>query len=117
MTKRRNFFQQLFLSLDQLLNVLALGYHDTTISARTGYFARGTGKKRWLNLERFINWGFEPIDGPDHCIKAYLSDKHEFFYEPGALGTIHLWLVVLIFVPLIWLVLTIYTKITGFKPR
>jgi hypothetical protein len=107
--KKYNFFEQLFIALDQLLNVFAFGYHDTTISARIGFFAKNTEKKPWVYLEHLINWGFKPIDGPDHCWKAYEADKHERFYEPNTLATVNLWLIALTFVPLIGLVLRIYT--------
>lgn len=108
MTQKYSFFRELFLVLDQLLNVFSFGYHDTTISARIGFFAKNTEKKSWVYLEHIINWGFKPIDGPDHCYKAYWSDRHETFYEPKAIATFHLWVIVLTFVPLIGLILRIY---------
>ena len=92
------------IAIDQLGNAIAGGNPDATISARTGYFARVEDtpfRPYWEVMERIIDFAFLPIDGPDHCYKAYLSDKDEENEEGsdimrGLLGII----VILVCIPL-----------------
>jgi len=68
------------IAIDQLGNAIAGGNPDVTISARTGYFANEFKTKLqfyWKTMEYIINFAFYPIDGPDHCHKAYKADEDE----------------------------------------
>jgi hypothetical protein len=60
---------------DCLLNALAGGNYNTTISARVGNFALTKNTTYWCLLERMIDLTFIPIDGPRHCFHAMLSEK------------------------------------------
>ena len=59
-----------FLYVDRLLNKLSGGHPRATISARCGYFSLH-GKPYWVLMAAIINWTFRPIDGNNHCVKAY----------------------------------------------
>lgn len=75
-----NWINGVLIAIDQLGNAIAGGNPDATISARTGYFARVAEtpfRSYWQFMERVINFTFLPVDGPDHCYQAYLSDKDE----------------------------------------
>ncbi|MFV8784357.1 hypothetical protein ACNKU7_18215 [Microbulbifer sp. SA54] len=83
-------------AIDQLGNAIAGGNPDATISARTGYFSRVIDtpfKPYWQMMEKVIDFTFFPIDGPNHCFKAYLADQFEEHQEGsdlmrGLLGVI-----------------------------
>ncbi len=65
------------ISIDQLGNAIAGGNPRSTISARTGYNVRNSACQNrdfWKFLASIINYAFYPIDGPDHCDKAYRYD-------------------------------------------
>ncbi len=71
-------------AIDQLGNALAGGRPDTTISARTGFHAENSShvtRYYWLMMQSFIDFAFLPIDGPNHCRKAYLRDKAGYYLE------------------------------------
>jgi hypothetical protein len=67
----------LFYYTDILLNALAGGHPDITVSARTGRYAayygdRGTlTAKFWNLMEWMIDTTFYPLDGVGHCKQAY----------------------------------------------
>ena len=83
-------------AIDQLGNAIAGGNPDITISARVGYFANRSKKRRfrfyWLFLEAIIDVTFYPIDGPNHCLKALEKDPeghvHGNDFMRAILGTI-----------------------------
>lgn len=67
-------------AIDQLGNAIAGGNPDSTISARTGYFARVSEtpvRPYWELMEAIIDFTFYPLDGRDHCYRAYLADSQE----------------------------------------
>ena len=71
-----------FIAIDRALNTLCGGNIDATISARCGYFAR-RGRSYWAMCEKIIDFTFRPIDGDNHCYKAYkyeirTSNGHKF---------------------------------------
>ncbi|TVZ16096.1 hypothetical protein [Maribacter sp. MAR_2009_72] len=70
---------QFLLVLDQFGNVLAGGNSDVTISGRVGYnvHIEKTRGLFWKKMESVINFTFYPLDGPNHCLLAYCSDRHE----------------------------------------
>lgn len=71
------FFFQLFLTIDQLFNVLLLGYADETLSARAW---RAYDKRRTFGLifkpliDALFFWQKQPND-MGHCYNAYLKEK------------------------------------------
>tara|TARA_R110002072_G_scaffold7503_2_gene40930 strand:+ start:726644 stop:727219 length:576 start_codon:yes stop_codon:yes gene_type:complete len=85
-TKFWQYFSHLFVSIDQLGNVVAGGNSDNTISARVGYYTNhyypyteSEVPWYWSLLERIINTTFYPVDGPNHCHEAYHNDPGEIF--------------------------------------
>lgn len=81
-----NYFVNLFVSIDQLGNVLAGGNPDNTISSRVGYYTEKYYKDKkvpfkWIVLKNIINFTFWPIDGKNHCKEAYFNDAGEEFDE------------------------------------
>lgn len=78
------YLNNLFVSIDQLGNVLAGGNPDNTISSRVGYYNKhNTGVEKapwqWRLFEKVINFTFYPIDGEDHCHEAFHNDAGEEF--------------------------------------
>lgn len=73
----------LFIAVDRLVNVIAKGHINATVSARVGFFANlarieGGGSRGlyWLALEKLINFAFLPVDGPNHCYRAMREEKY-----------------------------------------
>lgn len=73
------YFGNLMRSIDQTANAICAGDADTTISARIGYMANvgNPSHSKWAIAENIVNWAFEPLDGTNHCARAYLSDSDE----------------------------------------
>lgn len=74
----------IFVSIDQLGNVIAGGNPDNTISSRVGYYNQhnNTGEKaplQWRIFEKIIDFTFYPIDGDNHCHEAFHNDAGEEF--------------------------------------
>lgn len=87
------FAHQLFIAVDQLLNVLAAGYADETLSARAYRSARRDGfVGRWAVTRRVIDWLFAPQDwwvkwrgewtGARHCERAWTAEIDRRQYPP-----------------------------------
>lgn len=102
-----HYIYNLLVAIDQLGNTIAGGYHDTTISARVGFFAREAthGRAFWKLLEKVIDFTFYPLDGPGHSYKSYLDDKDEHFYAGSRLAYIFLSLFIFLLTPVIALFL------------
>ncbi len=63
------------LLLDQLFAVWIFNAHeDQTISGHVGYKALMTGSRKYLLLERFINWLFSPWE-KNHCFNSIEWDR------------------------------------------
>lgn len=62
--------------IDRLFNWFSGGNYQHTISARTGkYSGESKGLKPfWEWLEATVNLAFFPIDGANHCDKAYIKE-------------------------------------------
>lgn len=80
------YLANVFVSIDQLGNVLAGGNPDNTVSSRVGYYTEAYYEKgkvpfRWRFFKTIINTTFWPIDGPEHCKEAYYNDAGEDFDE------------------------------------
>jgi len=75
------YWLNILVAIDQLGNAIADGNPDNTISARVGHFAshkyQSKIKVYWKTLERIINSTFAPIQGPDHCYKAWQAEADE----------------------------------------
>lgn len=84
--ERDSYILRVLVSIDQLGNTIAGGNPDVTISARTGYFAniKKTRLRLWWRcMETIIDFAFRPIDGPDHCLRAYRADEQEGNHREG----------------------------------
>lgn len=76
------YFRPLFIGVDQLLNAIAGGNPDNTISSRIGYYATHgvvNQKRFWKVLEWMTDTTFWPLEGPGHCHIAYHADAGEDF--------------------------------------
>lgn len=76
------YFRPLFIGVDQLLNAIAGGNPDNTISSRIGYYATHGAenqKRFWKVLEWMTDTTFWPLEGPGHCHIAYHADAGEDF--------------------------------------
>jgi hypothetical protein len=71
-----------------------------------------TGKTRlfWKTLERVINFAFFPMDGPNHCLDAYLRDKEERHFDGSDLGRG----VLAVFVVAVCIPLSVFSRLWGF---
>lgn len=70
--------RNLLLSIDQFMNALIGGNPDLSISARVGYHQTHSESLWWDILGGVIDSTFYPIDGPDHCIKAFNADSEDY---------------------------------------
>lgn len=69
------FIEYLFsvlVAVDQLSNALTGGNPDMTISARIGQFSHNS--LYWRKLEKLVDWAFLPVEGPNHCWRAMISE-------------------------------------------
>jgi len=76
------YFRPLFIGVDQLINAIAGGNPDNTISSRIGYYATHGAEKQkrfWKALEWITDKTFWPLEGPNHCHIAYHADAGEDF--------------------------------------
>lgn len=64
----------LALNIDRLGNALTAGDYRATVSARVGYHAQKL-QPYWIVLEWIIDQTFYPVDGRDHCNRAYHYEK------------------------------------------
>jgi len=105
----RNWPHAVLIAIDQLGNSLAGGHPVTTISARVGYFSVNAKKGRlyWQTLESIINFAFKPIDGENHCYKAWKADRNELFRIGSDLTRILLSIIILLATPFIALALRV----------
>jgi len=76
------YLSNLFVSIDQLGNVIAGGNPDNTISLRVGFYTekfykKGSVPAKWQIFKQIINFAFYPIDGEGHCKQAYFNDAGE----------------------------------------
>jgi hypothetical protein len=108
MTERNSYVYNILLSLDQFGNSVFGGNPDSTISARTGYFAARGSERFWVIQERVINYAFKPVDGSNHCRKAWQADKNETMYEAGPVAKIAMGLTVCVMCVTIGTALRIY---------
>ena len=80
-TKKMPYWFNVLVAIDQLGNAIADGNPDNTISARVGYFASDEHKSNikayWKAQERIIDFTFEPVQGPGHCRRAWLTEADE----------------------------------------
>lgn len=67
----REYLYQVFIALDQMVNVLTGGSADETMSSRCY-------RMRFIpfydGLQKAINVMFYPLQGSDHCMHAYLKE-------------------------------------------
>ena len=65
------YFRNLFVAGNQLVNAVAWGNPDVTISARVGAMAQQTKSPSlwyWLWMESVIDWCFFPIEGAHQLV-------------------------------------------------
>lgn len=68
-----HWIKQVLIALDQLANAFLKGWADETLSSRAH-------REKRVNTERFINLLF--WREPDHCRKAYLSERERLQLPP-----------------------------------
>lgn len=110
----RNCALAVLIAIDQLGNAIAGGHPDATISARVGYFSDKapsnpekdrSNRLYWKSLEKVIDLTFYPIDGKNHCYKAYLKDIRQHYQRGNDLTRVFLSIIILVACPLIAIVL------------
>jgi len=107
-----NYLVNLFVSIDQLGNVLAGGNPDNTISSRVGYYTEkyyDSNKVpfKWRTLRNIINFTFYPVDGKNHCKEAYFNDAGEEF-DKGTSDIAVAFLAILIIISCIFISILLY---------
>lgn len=75
MNYNSNYFTRLLQGFSQFGHALSGGSPDISISARTGFESKHFIYWKWLRL--LIDFAFEPLDGKNHCEKAYMADIQE----------------------------------------
>lgn len=69
----RTYLKHVFIALDQLVNTLAGGWPDETISARS-YRWDVSGLRHWPRY--LIDWvALHVFHDPDHCRESFLSER------------------------------------------
>lgn len=81
----QNWPHAVLIAIDRLGNAIAGGHQSSTISARVGFFSEYAKVARWYwrALEFIINLAFYPVDGENHCYKAWQAD-HLGLYRQGS---------------------------------
>lgn len=98
----------LLLNIDRLGNAICAGDYRATVSGRVGYHAQKL-QAYWIVLEWVIDSTFYPVDGKNHCNRAYQWEKAKgFSHRRGndiALALLSVLVVAgcAILAPLIWL--------------
>jgi hypothetical protein len=82
----RHWLLQLFIALDQLLNVLVTPFHagawsDETLSARS-YRAQQAGRLWGRVMTPVIDAIFYPFQGPRHCQMAFEKERQRVHSPP-----------------------------------
>ncbi len=70
--------KQVGIAFDQLINAIAAGWADETISARA--HRRSEDKVKWYRVKKFINTIF--FWQEDHCRRAYESERERLHLAP-----------------------------------
>ncbi|WP_417602506.1 hypothetical protein [Owenweeksia hongkongensis] len=103
------YFRPLFIGIDQLINTIAGGDPDNTISSRIGYYAEHgpeNQKKMWKAFAWITDKTFWPLEGDDHCHIAYHADPGENFdADKNGVGVVVLFILTLPFLILIGVLL------------
>lgn len=73
------------IGFDKAANTWSGGSHNNTISARVGDYSNRKGRYSlfWAILEWIINFAFLPVDGPEHCYKAFQKEKDDNTFREG----------------------------------
>ncbi|WP_417610279.1 hypothetical protein [Owenweeksia hongkongensis] len=99
------YFRPLFIGIDQLINTIAGGDPDNTISSRIGYYAENSPPnqiKMWKAFAWITDKTFWPLEGDDHCYIAYHADPGENFdADKNGVGVVVLFILTLPFLILI----------------
>lgn len=82
--------------IDRLGNALTGGNPLTTISGRTGFYSIARNNPYWKMLEKIINFSFYPIEGKDHCYRAWVYEKEWEHRRGNDVGLFFLSLVVIL---------------------
>lgn len=80
-----NYWLNIGISTDKWGNSFSGGSHNNTISARVGDYSnrKGVYSLFWCVLEWIINFAFYPVDGPEHCYKAFKKEKEDSTFREG----------------------------------
>ena len=103
-------------AFDQLGNALAGGEPDVTISTRVGFHChqkRDVHVWHWALLRTIIDFTFSPIDGGDHCDRAYRADTKAHHENGSDVARAILGLIVLAFCVFL-IPITRILKLSGF---
>lgn len=79
-----SYYFNIFYFVDVLANALTAGHPDVTVSGRVGYYSYHYNVKRkifrpyWKLMGHIIDFTFKPLDGEDHCRKAYKMHIDDF---------------------------------------
>lgn len=90
---------RLLVSLNQLGNTIAGGNPDVTISARLHHV---NSTKIGAILEMLVDLVFLPVDGFDHCKKAYERASDERMRRGSDVGLFLVAMFALLFAPIIY---------------
>jgi hypothetical protein len=69
----RTYLLHVLVAGDQLINALIGGFPDETLSSAA--YRAEAARGFWGFWRPVIDWIFKPLDGPQHCYRAYLAEK------------------------------------------
>lgn len=73
--ENKNYFWQLLIAIDQLLNTLLCGWADETLSSRAYRKSEYSKNPLWKFVRRFIDLVFALFNDFDHCEKAFINES------------------------------------------
>lgn len=68
-------FIMLLINIDRLGNALSGGSYTSTVSGRVGRLVITSAHPFWRFVSAVIDKTFAPIDGPDHCYRAFIFES------------------------------------------
>ena len=127
MAARESYVINLMIAVDVLGNVLAGGSRWHTMSARTGYYAfvhgrsRGARRAFWNWLANVIDWSFKPLQGRNHCLKAWREEARVApdigrIQRSSEVGTVLVAVPIIFFCPLVYALNRVH-QLSGIRLR
>jgi len=107
------YFGRLGNCISQLGHTISGGAADVSISGKTGYKNLVKPPWYWKLNRKIVDFAFYPIDGNEHCFRAYMVDRNEKYRVGEGIAqdiicSVFIWIVcpfvVVLAYPIKWLI-------------